>query len=247
MAEAFGGWPDAEAMLRQRNAVARLRHTPRLLTKAWLGLPLRPAEEQFRAQRIRLYQAIAAVADADVVIDTTRRPPDLALLLAPSPTLPAPPTIGVQLVRDPRAVAYSDHHRNKRTPEGMTIGAHGPATCSLHWVSWNLASEVLVRRTDGLLLRYEDAVRDPAGSLERILRRAHYPAPLPSELLEGTVPCPNDHVLAGNPIRALRRPVRLHLDDEWRRAQPRWERLLVSALTAPLSWRYGYRWVTSVT
>jgi len=49
------------------------------------------------------------------------------------------------------------------------------------------------------------------------------------------------HTVAGNPMRFTVGTTPVRLDEAWRREMPAGRRRLVSAITAPLRRRYGYR------
>jgi hypothetical protein len=91
-------------------------------------------------------------------------------------------------------------------------------------------------------LRYEQLVSAPAESLAELAAFAGAtltPGDLDwareDELEVGTV-----HTVDGNPMRLGGGGIRLRLDDAWRtRLAPR-DRRVVSLITAPLRWTYGY-------
>jgi hypothetical protein len=56
----------------------------------------------------------------------------------------------------------------------------------------------------------------------------------------GTVSLEGNHIFSGNPMRAKSGAVPFRIDEEWRVAMPRKDRLKVTAATWPLLSRYGY-------
>ncbi len=228
---ALGAWPDMERVLTSHSRSARLRHMP------WLSLGLRTAQAKPYAEMLaRVYEAVAETADAQVVVDSTRRPPEGLLL-----TRRGLDVRFLHLVRDPRAVAYSWSKRIKERPEGGTLAPHSSPTSTLHWVAWNLASEVLRRRRPSTLLRYEDLAHDPGAQLRRVLRELGIAGPPgPEERDLHVPPGTRFHALAGNPIRATDEPRPIEPDEEWRSRQPPHVRFLIGLATWPLLLRYGY-------
>jgi hypothetical protein len=90
-------------------------------------------------------------------------------------------------------------------------------------------------------MRYEDLVRRPAAELGRIPRLVDRDPPSDLPFLEGDgVAVRPSHTIAGNPIRFGSGPMRLRVDDEWRRELSPAQRALVTAITWPLLLAYGY-------
>ena len=49
-----------------------------------------------------------------------------------------------------------------------------------------------------------------------------------------------NHTVAGNPIRFTRGPLEIRADAEWQARMPVRQRAVVTGLTWPLLWRYGF-------
>ena len=49
-----------------------------------------------------------------------------------------------------------------------------------------------------------------------------------------------NHTVAGNPIRFTRGPLEIRADAEWQALMPARQRAVVTGLTWPLLWRYGF-------
>jgi hypothetical protein len=180
----------------------------------------------------RLYRGIADVTGVRVIVDTSKRSGDAAALLL----MPGIEASFLHLVRDPRAVAHSWARR----PE---VG-HGPLATSRDWMAFNLLDGAVRRRAGpgrSMRLRYEDFIRDPAGSLRSV-------AGLVAEKPE-TLPLRGDHMallgvnhgVMGNPSRFMTGEVELREDDDWKTAQSLKDRRLMTALTLPLLHRFGYQ------
>ena len=231
---AFGGWQtlDPEATIAAARAVDRHRQLP---ATAGPVAGRRPDLERYGGLLERLFSAVARVADARLVVDSSKDPPHGFVLRRVS---------GIDLraahmVRDPRGVAYSwaKSVRRPDAPDGALMTRTSVARTALMWIDANMLVELLARRhVPTVRVRYEDLVADPGGQVRRVLHGAGLePAALP----DGGRPTVQ-HAIAGNPVRFTGRPVSLVLDDEWRSAMPVRDRRIATALTSPMLWRYGY-------
>jgi hypothetical protein len=90
------------------------------------------------------------------------------------------------------------------------------------------------------LLRYEELLADPVGTIRAVAEFAGLDAGALDFLGDGTVRLGTGHSAAGNPMRFATGDVPLRHDDAWRAAFPPRQRRLVGALTAPLLSTYGY-------
>jgi Sulfotransferase family len=231
---AFGGWGtlDPTDAIATARAVDRHRQLP--ATAGHLG-GRRGDLERYGDLLCRLFAAVAEVAGARLVVDSSKDPPHGFVLRR---------TSGIDLraahmVRDPRGVAYS-WAKSVPRPDARD-GAHmtrtSVARTALMWVDANILVELLARlHVPTVRVRYEDLVADPEGQVRRVLHRAGLE---PAAVRDGGARAPQ-HAIAGNPVRFADRPVALVLDDEWRRAMPARDRRLATALTSPMLWRYGY-------
>jgi hypothetical protein len=113
---------------------------------------------------------------------------------------------------------------------------------------WNLTADALWARSPERYLRvaYEDFVRHPRTSVERILWFAGHDADLDRVVLdERTARVAVSHTVAGNPDRLRSGALTLRLDDEWKARMSRRDRALVTAMTAPILPRFSLRLRTS--
>ena len=237
---AFDGWEPGLAvrMLELRRRVDRTRHV--LLAAApWLR---RREREEYVGVFARLYRAIAETSGCEVVIDSSKHS-SLAFCLRGSADIDLRV---LHVVRDSRGVAYS------WTKQVVRPEAHGaedlmtrysPSRSAFLWTGHNLALTALRRLGTSIrLLRYEDFVADPSGTLRDVAAFAGLPPESdPAEFLDGhTVELTRSHTVAGNPVRFRTGSMTLRRDDDWRAQLPRRRRRLVTALTLPLLVRYGY-------
>ncbi|MEU8245260.1 sulfotransferase [Nonomuraea sp. NPDC048916] len=225
---AFGGWtgPLAERVLALRHRVDRTRRVLRI------GHPdLAEYVETYR----RVYDAAAEVADARVVIDSSKHASLAHCLAAGGADLHV-----VQVVRDPRAVAHSWRKTVERPEDGRPMTRWGSGRTALHWTAQNLALDLLARRGAPVTrIRYEDLLAAPRATLADLAGRLGLRTELP--FITGSTACLTmAHTASGNPMRFTVGRVELALDDTWRSGS---RRRLVAALTWPLRSRYGYRGV----
>jgi hypothetical protein len=244
---AFGGWSEQvlSRLVALHRASARQRHLPALLSSR---RPPSSALAELRASYGRLYQAVAAVTDARVVVDASKGPA-LGAALAGAPDVDLR-TLNV--VRDPRAVAWS-WRRHVERPHAASGGAGGAGDemwrIPLHraasqWSALQLEVEAIARwgGTPSSRVRYEDFVADPVGSLVTAARG------LGLSLASGDLPPVDEtgielapsHGLSGNPGRFRSGTVPLRRDDRWTIEMPGRSRAMVTALTLPLLKKYGY-------
>jgi len=119
----------------QRKSV-RTHHTPKLLRQNPESNLTPPGLARYAEMTAALYRRVADVTGAGVIIDSSKRPSDGALLRL----LPGIDTYIVHLVRDPRAVAYS-RQRKKLNPDREVpadMGGKSPALSAFQWVVGNL-------------------------------------------------------------------------------------------------------------
>jgi hypothetical protein len=245
LAHAFGDdWEQTldpyEVVRWQRDSV-RVRHTWGMLRRARGGSRETRSLDRYARAMARVYGSIAAVTGARVVVDSSKRPSDAALLRFVGGVQAS----YVQLVRDPRAVAYS-WRRRKEQPDRdrpAEMVQHGPVDSTLSWLGWNLAAEALRRRHDGagsIVLRYEDFVARPRDALRAMAAAAgEEPARLPLEGERTALLAPN-HTVSGNPSRFKTGTVELREDREWVERQGTRDRIVATSLALPLLARYGY-------
>ena len=199
------------------------------MTSGWDG--------EFLSVLRRLYDAVAEVTGARVIVDSSKIPAyGLALDAISEGSLRV-----AHLVRDPRACTYSWAKRRKRQPFGV-MKSVGPIGNGLQWASRNRA---ITRAWGGdpdryLLFRYEDFIADPTATLAVLAgltgdARARFDHVAESNVILGP-----SHMAAGNPNRFSLGPTTLRLDDEWETALPGSDRRLVEALARGQMRRYGY-------
>jgi hypothetical protein len=205
-----------------------------------LGSPRPPSEAltDLRAAYARIYLAVAEATSSHVVVDASKGPA-LGQALAGAPGIDLRM---LNVVRDPRAVAWSWKRRVERphTTSGIEqMWRIPPHRAAAQWSALQLEMEAIARLggVRSARLRYEDFVADPAGVTRRIATFAGMPAPAVDA---NTVHLAPTHAVAGNPSRHRTGDVAVVADDEWVRGLSRPAFALVTAITAPLLWRWRY-------
>jgi hypothetical protein len=183
----------------------------------------------------RLYEAVAHVTGARVIVDSSKRPTH-GLLLDLVPGITA---YYVHLVRDPRAVAYSRRRVKFNVDRSMRL--HSVWHSSALWRRRNrVARDVTGRAPErSMMLRYEDFVARPAESIRAIAALVDvHPTSVPIDGHRAWVG--TNHTASGNPSRFHGGEIVIREDDEWLRRQSLTDRVVATAMTlGPLS-TYGY-------
>jgi hypothetical protein len=232
---------DPAEINRQHERLIRFRYLPRILRDGRTAGPTDPMAEYERVAA-RLYAAIGEEADARVIVDSSKQPADAAVLRR----LPGIEPFFVQLVRDPRAVAYSWQRRKTSPGEGARQEMMRLTTTAStkNWVVANAAAEAVRRKASAsrsALVRYETFVTQPQATVDRILRLLHEPERSLPFVDDHHVRLTPGHTAGGNPDRFQTGAVALREDREWLERQQPMDRLVSTALALPLLRRYGYR------
>ncbi len=145
----------------------------------------------------------------------------------------------VHLVRDPRAVAWSAVKKAGRRGTNSRMPLRS-ASAALGWWVANLGCELFASRYPDryVRIRYEDLSRAPRDEMQDLFAKLVPGAVWPAEAIGRS---DNRHQLYGNRMRGTALSLaEVREDAAWQRDMPRLYRSLVSLLTAPLRWRYGY-------
>lgn len=240
-----GGSRPSDETLRQiiaaQHEVSNLRHRRRVLRSARGGDADWAALGRVRTAMGVACTALAETTGAHVIVDTSKRAQDAAVLAA----LPGAEHYVLHLVRDPRAVVHSWRRPKSFSTAGTTRTMQTrrlPSTVR-RWIENCLGTEMLLRqvpRSRWLRMRYEDFSRDPRAAVEAIMGLLGESATVPFET-DNTVRLLPNHIVAGNPSRFTTGSVRIRADEEWRVGMRRRDQVLVELVTKPLMLRYGYR------
>lgn len=184
--------------------------------------------------------AFAESSHAQVVVDTSKRPHDAAVIAA----LPDVDHYVLHVVRDPRAVVHSWRRAKTFSVDGetRTMGTRRLPSTVRRWIASALGTELLRRyvpRDRWLELRYEDFCDSPREAFARILALLGEEGASPFAS-DTTVRLHPNHIVAGNPSRFTVGEVSIRADEEWRTAMSKRDQRLVVAATWPLLRKYGY-------
>jgi hypothetical protein len=225
----------SETDKRLQNSV-RIRHTHRLAHGR-----LDEDAARYRDELGRIYAALATVTGAELIVDSSKVPSGAAV----AAQIDGVDAYLLQMVRDPRAVAYS-WMRPKLQPDRSVptqMVRHNAADSGVSWVAWNLLIENVAHvsyRDRYLRLRYEDFIADPQAAMSGVLDFVGVPSLGTPFLDASTVDLARNHTVSGNPSRFSIGEVSLRPDDAWRCKQSRRARFVSTAATLPLLHRYGY-------
>jgi hypothetical protein len=249
---AFGGWDkvDAEEVSRLQAEVDRTRFIPRL-ARPKLPVAYQRALDDYLSYYMRVYTAITEISGCRVIVDASKHA-SLAFCLRRSAGLDLRV---IQVVRDPRAVAYSWTRQVSRPDVSAQslqardrMWTYPPARTAVHWNVQNGALHLLAHLgTPVQLLRYEDVVRKPEAVLGEVASFAGLSDIATTGFL-GTdrtnywAELSASHTVSGNPMRFSTGRIPIRGDEQWRSAMPAAQCRAVTALTLPLLRRYGYPW-----
>jgi Sulfotransferase family len=218
-------------IVKEHNTVRLLRHRT---GRSWAAL------EGYAGVMRRLYEALADVTGARVIVDTSKRPSYAAFL----GTLDDFDAHYVHLVREPHASAHSWRSRKYASARGDgEVRRRSALDATIRWDLLNLGSEAVLRRAGAersQRIRYEDFVAAPRTTVEAtraLLGESAGPSPF---LDERTVMLGVNHSIAGNPSRFSTGTLVLEDRSEWRAAQSRLDRIVTTLVAYPFLHRYGY-------
>lgn len=246
---AYGGWDRTLAEEMHR----RGRELDAVTALGWLRRGAGPDLGTYGDRLAALYEAIAAVAGATTVVDSSK----LANYAAVLNRLARLEVHMVHLVRDSRGVLRSWQKRVVRPDgdvggsggEGAATGGpdemerYGVAGASVRYLAYNAMAGWVGRSGAGYQrVRYEDLVTAPRSTLACIALRAGIT--LSDDALTwlgaGQARLGPSHTVDGNPMRMVQGPVTLRVDDAWRRELSAGRRAAITTATLPLLVSYGY-------
>ena len=233
--------PAVLEMVRAQQEVSERRHRLRVIRSASGGDAGWPALRRVRAVTAHLCASLAATTGSSVIVDTSKRAQDAAVLAA----VGSIDHYVLHVVRDPRAVAWSWRRAKPlRTADGpQTMATRRLVPSVVRWMENCIGAELLRRRVPRdrwLFMRYEDFAADPRGAVDAVLAFVGVDGAGTAFSGADTVVLGTNHTVAGNPNRFRTGPVRIVSDDEWRREMSLRDRRTVEAVAMPLLSRYGY-------
>lgn len=231
-----------EWVLEQQRRAVHLRFTPRLLrAKRRSDLGDWDAFDTTLGLMQHAYQRLQALTGASVIVDSSKRPSDGALLRF----MPDIDHCFVHVLRDPRAVAYSQR-KPKPNPDrdhSSAIPSLSTTESTVQWLAMNAGSSSLVHRHGrgrSLVVRYEDFASDPRSTIAAITDLVGRGDPVAPFRAARTVELGGNHTVSGNPMRFQVGAIQLREDNRWHKELPRVPRILAMSMSLPLMMRYGY-------
>jgi hypothetical protein len=235
---------DIDEVARWQHDVVRERRVYRLLRR-------RPGEGRHGGQdwaaltayarlMSQVYEALADVTGARVIVDASKRPSYGLFLQHVAGCEP----YYVHIVRDPRASAYSWKSRRYVGSAGDTVAQRGAVDATLRWDVLNLGAEATLRSVPSerrIQIRYEDFAAEPRETVERIATFVGEGGGTTPFAGERTIELGTNHTIAGNPSRQRIGRIEIRDDEDWRVRSSRLDRWLATAVALPLLPRYGYR------
>lgn len=233
-----GGEVDGRHMARLREQLAQTKQLARMI-----AVPQQyhqgsvPGLDEFLEMTGRLYRAIARITRCNVIVDSSKWP-SYGFLLS---LIPCIDVYVLHLVRDPRACAFS-WRRVRESEPGRQMATQNIFHSTAYWTVWNPAIRHLWRRRlhRYRFLRYEDFMQNPRKTIPDIVDFLNEPVQELPFVGKRAVSKARTHSISGNPAKFTSGTVDLVLDDEWQRKMPWIQRLLVTFMTWPMLWKYGY-------
>lgn len=230
-----------QAMQTAQQQVDRVRYIPMMLAGARAGRGYRRRHADYTAVVRRLYEAIHAQTGARIIIDASKDMSTLYLLA----TMTGVNLRILHMVRDGRAVAYSWTKEKLRADviaEDSPMDRYSPPWSAADYLYRNVMTESARGMAAGYWrLRYDDMVADLPGTISQAAAFMGLPQADLSFLSRDQVEFAREsHAIAGNPMRFETGTITVRLDNAWRQQLPRWDKMIVTALTWPLLVRYRF-------
>lgn len=168
----------------------------------------------FRTDNKLLFDAVAKVTGARVIVDSSKLQKRLRMLIEAGFAPVAP----IHLMRDPRGQVYSVIRRTKQTV----------LRPSLRYALETARTFALLRERDHIDVSYENLVADPRRVIERVMGRLG----LPFEPAQLDWTTPGRHNLSGNAMRRSSDKA-ISADEGWRKGLGFGQQAAIRALTLP--------------
>jgi Sulfotransferase family len=233
---------EINAIVRYTDSVFPAQKMWRILSRKTRSSLVSSAPPNFFDIMAKFYLGVRDASACQVVVDSSKLASYLVLLAHVSSV----DVHVVHLVRDPRAVAHSWLRPRVTDPDGRTsMPQFGGAKSAVLWLIMNAAVEWTARRLrlSYVRVRYEDLVKDPGRIVRQlrsdVLRDAEFDLAEVGHLDDDNIDLGIVHSISGNPMRFRQGRMPIVEDAGWK-ADPRGRRAIVTAITFPLLWRYGY-------
>ncbi|WP_114908065.1 sulfotransferase [Ornithinimicrobium murale] len=237
---AFGGWSQGliAEMADLQATVARQRFIPRHLAPRQ-GASFSAAVQSYADRYSQLYQVIAEVAGAEIVVDASKWPAQAMALAGGSIDLRV-----IHVVRDVRGVAWSMSKRDLVRPQATqgleVMFSRGMVTTAAEWTLCQ--AEVDALRLKGVpvsVMTYEGMIQDARSQVRRVLHELDLCVSdqALSHLGERAVLLGPSHGLSGNPSRFAGGITPLRKDEQWRAQLPRHRQIMLGMFGLPQRFR----------
>jgi len=239
---AFNGWDNVDlARLGElRQLTDRPWHVPALLRPGLRDTTDRAVAE-YGEFLTPLYRAMATVADADVVVDSSKYASFAAVLRA----IPSLDPRVVHLVRDPRGTLNS-WMKEVRMSDDLDSARYMPKYSVFNgaprYVAYNAEMHAVARGIPSTFMRYEDLIERPTEHLRQALEMIGVGAAADLSDIAGPqgVQLGTSHTVMGNPMRHQSGWIPLRADEAWRTDLGTGRRVASTVITLPLLLRYRY-------
>jgi hypothetical protein len=218
--------------------VARPRNFYRLLLG---GLSRNNELAEYRSFLGRLYANILACSGKSLVVDSSVSPIHAFILSG----IDSIDLSIVHIVRDPRAVAYSNQ-RDKKNPaagEDGKMGKKHPFATSCTWNIYNTLSSLAGQKADSYCrMKYEDVAQNPYEEMIHLSEKLSIRyEPEVLFINKKKVRFKRNHMGSGNPMRFKNGEIEIRLDDEWRNSFNPLYKSMVSLCTFPGLLKFSYK------
>ena len=235
---AFGGWDKdhARRMVELRRIAVRRWYLPMLLLGSAETTPHWREAQEYVQTFGRLYRAISEVTGAAVIVDASKSPVH-GIYMCRGRAADIRP---LQLVRDPRGVAFSWSKeilvRPQADPNGIrpTMLVLSARQAARMWSRANFWGRVLRTQARSTIVRYEDFIQAPVPCLAQALRSLDLDAPEIEHSFQRDLVLEPTHGIGGIHNRFNSGRIELRVDDAWRRELPLIQRYVVDARTVPV-------------
>lgn len=176
-------------------------------------------------------EVVSEVSGCQVIVESSKQ----AAPLVAFRLLTDVPLASLHLVRDPRAVAYSESRQGQwvGVKQEFAPPGHSVVRSAALWSTTLILCHLAGRKIPGYrLLLYERLAVDPVGTMTSVA--AGLGLEPPQFVGSHTVCLAPGHLIDGNPSRFGSRLREIRIDERWRMQQPRTERIAVTFLTAPV-------------
>lgn len=224
-----------DTLLSTLERLGRARSVVRLQGELWTH---RRDVTAYVKRLARLYEAIAEVAHARVIVDNSKMP---------GPALAVESIAGLDvrvlhLTRDPRAVAASWQTRKEDVVGGHHLEVRGPREVARAWMTRAIGTETLVRAraTHYRRISYERFATEPEIVVDEVLHFVGEATGSPAFVGPGKVVLEPTHSTGGNPSRFERYERQIVSDDRWHTELDSATRRKVEWITTPVRQYVGY-------